>query len=132
LFPDVDTEEKEVLCEWEAVLHKESSEYYYWNKVTGETTWEKPSAYAASELLTRSQLQDGLEEDTKPTLEDPQSRSKPAHETLVRKDVSTKHIEAKDDISSIERLIVDSVEGDQLKDGGSEGNQDAGRDLEDG
>ena len=124
MFADVDTKEKEVLCEWEAVLHKETSEYYYWNRVTGETTWEKPSAYAASEVLKRSDLQVNLEEDSKRTLEDPHSRSKP-----VEVAVSTINFEAKDD-ESLYRLIVGSV--DQSKDGGSEGNQDAGRDNEDG
>ncbi|XP_024539755.1 formin-binding protein 4 isoform X1 [Selaginella moellendorffii] len=28
-------------CDWRAVLHEESGEYYYWNVVTGETTWNK-------------------------------------------------------------------------------------------
>lgn len=64
MFAEADTKEKEILCEWQAVLHKETSEYYYWNKVTGETTWEKPAAYASyeSEVLIRANLHDRLEE----------------------------------------------------------------------
>ncbi|KAG0582964.1 hypothetical protein KC19_3G097700 [Ceratodon purpureus] len=129
---DVDTKEKEVICEWEAVLHKDTNEYYYWNKVTGETTWEKPSAYAASEALKSSDPQDRPEDDSKLALEDPHSRSEPAHETLVQEAVSTIDVEAKDDLPSGKPSIVDSVEGDHLKNGRSEGNQDAGRDHEDG
>lgn len=29
---------------WKAVLHGESGRYYFWNTVTGETTWETPLA----------------------------------------------------------------------------------------
>lgn len=128
LFTDVDTEEEEVLCEWESVLHKETSEYYYWNKVTGETTWEKPPAYAASQRLKMSDLEEGIEEDSKRTLEDP--HSKPAHETLVQEAVSTIILTEKDDIPSDERLMVDSVESDLLKDSGYKENQDAVHDDE--
>lgn len=141
----MDTKEKEILCGWEAVLHKESSEYYYWNKVTGETTWEKPAAYASyeSEVLKRSTIQDGLIEDNKPPLEDPHSRSDPAHEALAQEAVSTINDavlqEAKKNMASEERHVTDLVEGGQLKDVGSEamslehaGKQDAGGDSDDG
>ncbi|XP_059301019.1 uncharacterized protein LOC132053156 isoform X1 [Lycium ferocissimum] len=29
-------------AEWKMVLHEESNQYYYWNTVTGETSWEVP------------------------------------------------------------------------------------------
>lgn len=29
---------------WKMVLHEESNQYYYWNTVTGETSWEVPDA----------------------------------------------------------------------------------------
>jgi len=141
-FADVDTTEKEILCEWEAVLHKESSEYYYWNKVTGETTWEKPAAYASYEVLKGSNLEDGLMKDNKHPLEG-HSRSKAAHEALAQEAVSTMNTavlqEAKNNTASEELDVVDLVESDQLKDVGRElmsleheGKQDAGCGSDDG
>ncbi|RWR95024.1 formin-binding protein 4-like protein isoform X1 [Cinnamomum micranthum f. kanehirae] len=32
--------------EWKIVMHEESSGYYYWNTVTGETSWEAPDMLA--------------------------------------------------------------------------------------
>lgn len=141
----MDAKEKEILCEWEAVLHKESSEYYYWNKVTGETTWEKPAAYASYEIeiLKGNVLQDELNRDNKHPFEDSHSRSNPAHASLAQEDVSTINNavlqEAKKNMASEEHLVVDFVERIQLKDAGSEaisleqaGKQDAGRDSDDG
>ncbi|XP_051128413.1 uncharacterized protein LOC127249570 isoform X2 [Andrographis paniculata] len=31
---------------WKMVLHEESNQYYYWNTVTGETSWEVPGVFA--------------------------------------------------------------------------------------
>lgn len=31
---------------WKLVMHEESNQYYYWNTVTGETSWEVPTALA--------------------------------------------------------------------------------------
>jgi hypothetical protein len=32
----------DVVCDWEAILLEKTRKYYYWNKLTGETTLEKP------------------------------------------------------------------------------------------
>lgn len=38
---------------WKMVLHEESNQYYYWNTVTGETSWEVPQilGHAAEQRL---------------------------------------------------------------------------------
>ncbi|XP_055807531.1 uncharacterized protein LOC129876198 isoform X2 [Solanum dulcamara] len=38
---------------WKMVLHEESNQYYYWNTVTGETSWEVPQilGHAAEQML---------------------------------------------------------------------------------
>ncbi|KAK9057174.1 hypothetical protein SSX86_024541 [Deinandra increscens subsp. villosa] len=41
LTPDMQTT-GDVDSGWKMVLHEESSSYYYWNTVTGETSWEVP------------------------------------------------------------------------------------------
>ncbi|KAA8523530.1 hypothetical protein F0562_009953 [Nyssa sinensis] len=40
---------------WKIVLHEESNRYYYWNTVTGETSWEVPDVLAKGAELTREQ-----------------------------------------------------------------------------
>ncbi|KAJ7529924.1 hypothetical protein O6H91_15G071400 [Diphasiastrum complanatum] len=61
----MEVQEKEL--EWEAVLHEESGEYYYWNTRTGETTWETPLALKQKDeciLVTDKDIFKGPEEDT--------------------------------------------------------------------
>ncbi|ESQ48700.1 hypothetical protein EUTSA_v10020110mg [Eutrema salsugineum] len=33
----------DVTSQWKMILHEESNQYYYWNTVTGETSWEIPA-----------------------------------------------------------------------------------------
>ncbi|CAM6037237.1 unnamed protein product [Sphagnum compactum] len=44
----------DVVCDWQAILLEETGEYYYWNKLTGETTWEKPVALQQHEALMKA------------------------------------------------------------------------------
>lgn len=37
---------------WKMVLHEESNQYYYWNIVTGETSWEVPDAFVEETVAT--------------------------------------------------------------------------------
>lgn len=115
---DVDTEENELICEWEAVLHKESSEYYYWNKFTGVTTWEKPATYAEFEARKAKGLQNRVEIEKKCSVQDPQSSSEPAHEFSVQEDVSESDDAAVQDAKNIELMeeqCVAEIESGQLE-----------------
>ncbi|KAL6513950.1 hypothetical protein OROHE_019406 [Orobanche hederae] len=40
---------------WKLVLHDESNQYYYWNIVTGETSWEVPNILAQANGMTSSE-----------------------------------------------------------------------------
>ncbi|KAH0459693.1 hypothetical protein IEQ34_012507 [Dendrobium chrysotoxum] len=40
---------------WKLVLHEESNQYYYWNTVTGETSWEVPAGLAVDAQNTDEQ-----------------------------------------------------------------------------
>jgi hypothetical protein len=42
------------VCDWQAILLEETGEYYYWNKLTGETTWEKPVALQQHEARMKA------------------------------------------------------------------------------
>ncbi|KAK4439670.1 hypothetical protein Salat_0301900 [Sesamum alatum] len=37
---------------WKMVLHEESNQYYYWNTVTGETSWEVPDVLSQEAVTT--------------------------------------------------------------------------------
>ncbi|KAL0399094.1 UNVERIFIED_CONTAM: hypothetical protein Sradi_2252700 [Sesamum radiatum] len=37
---------------WKMVLHEESNQYYYWNTVTGETSWEVPDVLSQETVTT--------------------------------------------------------------------------------
>lgn len=45
----------DVYSGWKMVLHEESSQYYYWNTETGETSWEIPKVLAQGTVLTFEQ-----------------------------------------------------------------------------
>jgi hypothetical protein len=32
---------------WKAIMHEQSNQYYYWNTITGETSWEIPNTLAS-------------------------------------------------------------------------------------
>ncbi|KAK6123849.1 hypothetical protein DH2020_042405 [Rehmannia glutinosa] len=40
---------------WKMVLHEESNQYYYWNIVTGETSWEVPDILAQANVTTSAE-----------------------------------------------------------------------------
>ncbi|WCJ27634.1 WW domain-containing protein [Euphorbia peplus] len=42
--------------EWRLVMHEESNQYYYWNTVTGETSWEVPDALARTTMAVSDQI----------------------------------------------------------------------------
>eukprot|EP00250_Pteridium_aquilinum_P007390 c17117_g1_i1 orf=968-4012(-) len=42
LVPETTMQDVVTDSEWQAVLHEDTGEYYYWNVRTGETTWVKP------------------------------------------------------------------------------------------
>ncbi|XP_074303407.1 uncharacterized protein LOC141637903 isoform X2 [Silene latifolia] len=42
----------DVSLSWKMVLHEESNRYYYWNTVTGETSWEIPEGLVQGTALT--------------------------------------------------------------------------------
>lgn len=81
-------------CDWEAVLHVESGEYYFWNKQTGETTWEKPKAVTDLDDSLKVSIAEKSTE--KPLAEDHEreveSNTKPIeHESVV--EVEEPHVE---------------------------------------
>ncbi|KAF5949611.1 hypothetical protein HYC85_011604 [Camellia sinensis] len=45
----------DVISSWKVVLHEESNQYYYWNTVTGETSWVVPDLLAQGAELTGEQ-----------------------------------------------------------------------------
>ncbi|THG17030.1 hypothetical protein TEA_012856 [Camellia sinensis var. sinensis] len=45
----------DVISSWKVVLHEESNQYYYWNTVTGETSWAGPDLLAQGAELTGEQ-----------------------------------------------------------------------------
>lgn len=45
----------DLVSSWKVVLHEESGQYYYWNTVTGETSWVVPDVLAQGTELTGEQ-----------------------------------------------------------------------------
>jgi hypothetical protein len=43
----------DVVCDYQAILLEDTRKYYYWNKLNGETTWEKPIALQQHEALMK-------------------------------------------------------------------------------
>ncbi len=52
----------DVVCDWQAILLEETGKYYYWNKFTNETTWEKPIALQQHEVLMKARKVDNSNE----------------------------------------------------------------------
>ncbi|KAL6975152.1 hypothetical protein U1Q18_023946 [Sarracenia purpurea var. burkii] len=44
-----------VISSWKVVLHEESNQYYYWNTITGETSWVVPDGLVQGTELTGEQ-----------------------------------------------------------------------------
>ncbi|MCL7027905.1 hypothetical protein MKW94_023301, partial [Papaver nudicaule] len=47
---------------WKLVMHEESGQYYYWNTVTGETSWEVPDIFVQKAETTTVQKTPGIED----------------------------------------------------------------------
>ncbi|KAK3008705.1 hypothetical protein RJ639_015254 [Escallonia herrerae] len=43
---------------WKVVLHEESNQYYYWNTMTGETSWDVPGSYVERKAEVGSEGRD--------------------------------------------------------------------------
>ncbi|XP_073157114.1 uncharacterized protein [Henckelia pumila] len=46
----------DMVLSWKKVLHEESSQYYYWNISTGETSWEVPDILAQATVVNHPQI----------------------------------------------------------------------------
>jgi hypothetical protein len=49
---------------WKAIMHEQSNQYYYWNTITGETSWEIPNGLAsgvAADGLTAASMPTHME-----------------------------------------------------------------------
>ena len=63
LASDVHAAGEDSKSSWKMVLHEESNSYYYWNTVTGETSWEVPADLAQVAAPLVSEPQTSLAED---------------------------------------------------------------------
>ncbi|CAO2835762.1 unnamed protein product [Amaranthus hypochondriacus] len=52
---------EEMSSTWKMVLHEESNQYYYWNTVTGETSWDLPDSLTQETALTNKLETSGTE-----------------------------------------------------------------------
>ncbi len=58
----------DVVCDWQAILLEEIGKYYYWNKLTSETTWEKPITLQQHEALMKARKGESSKESNKEQL----------------------------------------------------------------
>ena len=52
---------EEMSSTWKMVLHEESNQYYYWNTVTGETSWDLPDSLTQETAMTNKLETSGTE-----------------------------------------------------------------------
>lgn len=94
---------------WKMVLHEESNEYYYWNVLTGETSWEVPDVLA-QEIGTSAEK----------VIEDTEGKT----DVVTSTHTPSLPLDVEEDYSGDQRIRTNaSDEGLQIE--GKEGNRDA-------
>ncbi|KAL8462156.1 hypothetical protein ACS0TY_033289 [Phlomoides rotata] len=100
---------------WKMVLHEESNEYYYWNVLTGETSWEVPDVLA-QEIGTSAEK---VIRDTEEKMDILTS----TYKSSVPLDVEEDDITTRDAYSKINSKTADSADQRIRMDGSDEGLQ---------
>ncbi|KAL8033360.1 hypothetical protein ABFS82_13G156600 [Erythranthe guttata] len=95
---------------WNMVLHEESNQYYYWNIVTGETSWEVPDVFVQETVTTSAEQVVG----------DPTGK----YDTVMEENME------EDDIST-GKVDVDSEVNCQISNNAGKGKDDSGGDSMD-
>lgn len=118
---------EDVSSGWKMVLHEESNEYYYWNVLTGETSWEVPDVLA-QEIGTSAENVIGDTEEKTDVLTSTYKSSMPLE--VEEDDITTRdansNINSKTTGSADQRIRMDgSDEGLQSDSIEKEGNRDA-------